>query len=106
MIDEVRLIELPVINDVRGNLTFVESERQIPFELKRVFYLYDVPGGSSRAGHALRTCHQLLVAVSGSGAPLPGLTQEATSTSSRVSQRRAHEPSRSPRIAESSSSGR
>ena len=61
-----RMIELPKINDPRGNLTFVEGGRHIPFEIKRVFYLYDVPGGASRAGHALKTCEQLLVAMSGS----------------------------------------
>jgi hypothetical protein len=63
---ECRIIELPVIRDARGNLTYAESESQIPFGIQRVFYLYDVPGGSQRAGHALRTCHQFLVAVSGS----------------------------------------
>lgn len=61
-----RIIELPRINDPRGNLTFVESTRHIPFELKRVFYLYDVPGGESRAGHALKRCHQFIIASSGS----------------------------------------
>ncbi len=65
-LSECRLILLPKIQDQRGNLTFIESEQQIPFELRRVFYLYDVPGGESRAGHALKTCHQFLVAVSGS----------------------------------------
>ena len=61
-----RIIELPKISDPRGNLTFIESARHIPFEIKRVFYLYDVPGGSERAGHALTTCHQFLIAMSGS----------------------------------------
>jgi len=65
-LSECRLISLPKIQDQRGNLTFIESEQQIPFKLRRVFYLYDVPGGESRAGHALKTCHQFLVAVSGS----------------------------------------
>jgi len=65
-LSECRLISLPKIQDQRGNLTFIESESQIPFALKRVYYLYDVPGGESRAGHALKTCHQFLVAVSGS----------------------------------------
>jgi hypothetical protein len=60
------LIELPKINDPRGNLTFVEGNRHLPFEIKRVFYLYDVPGGADRAGHALKTCHQFLIAMSGS----------------------------------------
>lgn len=65
-IQDCRIIELPKINDPRGNLTFVESNRHIPFEIKRVFYLYDVPGGETRAGHALKRCHQLLIANSGS----------------------------------------
>ncbi len=60
------LVDLPRITDPRGNLTFVESDRHIPFPISRVFYLYDVPGGAVRAGHALKTCHQFLVAMSGS----------------------------------------
>ena len=61
-----RIIELPRITDPRGNLTFVEGDRHVPFAIRRVFYLYDVPGGETRAGHALRTCHQFIVAMSGS----------------------------------------
>jgi hypothetical protein len=61
-----KVIELPKITDPRGNLTFVESERHIPFEIKRIFYLYDVPGGEARAGHALKECHQFIIAISGS----------------------------------------
>ncbi len=61
-----QLIELPVRPDHRGNLTFVEGGRHIPFDIQRVFYLYDVPGGQSRAGHALKSVEQVLVAVSGS----------------------------------------
>lgn len=61
-----RLVELPKILDSRGNLTFIQNNQQIPFEMKRIFYLYDVPGGESRAGHALKTCQQFLVATSGS----------------------------------------
>lgn len=60
------LIELPKIADPRGNLTFIEGKRHMPFEIKRVFYLYDVPGGAIRAGHALKTCHQFVIAMSGS----------------------------------------
>jgi hypothetical protein len=63
---DCRIIELPRINDPRGNLTYVESNRQIPFATERIFYLYDVPGGTSRAGHALRESHQFLIATSGS----------------------------------------
>ena len=65
-VENYKLIDLPKISDPRGNLTFVESGRHIPFEFKRVFYLYDVPGGESRAGHALKTCQQFVVAISGS----------------------------------------
>lgn len=65
-ITDCKLIDLPKINDPRGNLTFLESERHLPFEFKRIFYLYDVPGGAVRAGHALKTCSQFLIAVSGS----------------------------------------
>ena len=65
-IDQCSIINLPKITDPRGNLTFVEGERHIPFVIKRVFYLYDVPGGADRAGHALKKCHQFLIAMSGS----------------------------------------
>lgn len=61
-----RIITLPKITDVRGNLSFIESNKHIPFEIQRVFYLYDVPGGETRAGHALKTCAQFLIALSGS----------------------------------------
>jgi hypothetical protein len=63
---DCRVIDLPMISDPRGNLTFIEENRHIPFEIKRVFYLYDVPGGAVRAGHALRKCHQFIIAASGS----------------------------------------
>jgi dTDP-4-dehydrorhamnose 3,5-epimerase-like enzyme len=65
-LQECKLIDLPRINDPRGNLTFVESTRHIPFEIKRVYYLYDVPGGAMRAGHAHKTLEQFLIAMSGS----------------------------------------
>ena len=51
-IEKCRLLEFPIVSDPRGNLTFVEGGRQIPFDIRRVYYLYDVPGGSSRGGHA------------------------------------------------------
>jgi hypothetical protein len=62
---DCHLIELPKVHDARGNLTFIEGERHVPFDIRRVFYLYDVPGGSTRAGHALKTCHQFIVSLSG-----------------------------------------
>jgi len=63
---DCRIVELPRIGDPRGNLTFIEGHQHIPFEIKRVFYLYDVPGGATRAGHALKSCHQFIIAMSGS----------------------------------------
>ena len=66
MIDKCKIIDLPIINDPRGNLTFVESNRHIPFAIQRVYYLYDVPGGSERGGHAHKALHQLIIAMSGS----------------------------------------
>ena len=63
---DCKILDMPKISDVRGNLTFIESGRQIPFEFKRVYYLYDVPGGSDRGAHAHRTLHQFFVAMSGS----------------------------------------
>lgn len=66
MIERCRIIELPKIHDPRGNLTFIEGGRHVPFDIKRVYYLYDVPGGESRAGHAHKTLEQLLIAISGS----------------------------------------
>jgi hypothetical protein len=63
---ECRIIDLPKINDPRGNLTFIEAERHVPFEIRRVYYLYDVPGGAERGGHAHRAMHQFIIAMSGS----------------------------------------
>lgn len=65
-IDDCRIIELPRIADPRGNLTFIEGTRHIPFEIRRVYYLYDVPGGATRAGHGHRSLQQLMIAISGS----------------------------------------
>jgi hypothetical protein len=62
----VRIIDLPKIGEPRGNLTFIENQRHIPFDIKRVYYLYDVPGGADRAGHAHKGLHQLIIAMSGS----------------------------------------
>ncbi len=60
------VIEFPRIQDRAGNLTPIEGSRDIPFEIERVFYIYDIPGGEDRGAHAHKTCHQLLIAASGS----------------------------------------
>ncbi len=65
-ISNCKFIEIPKISDARGNLSFVESERHIPFSIQRIYYLYDVPAGASRAGHAHKNLHQLYIPVSGS----------------------------------------
>lgn len=65
-IERCRIIDLPRIHDPRGNLTFIESDNHIPFDIKRVYYTYDVPGGSERGSHAHKQLQQLIVAMSGS----------------------------------------
>ncbi len=65
-LDQCQIFELPKISDVRGNLTFIEGKNHVPFDIKRVYYLYDVPGGAERGGHAHKGLHQLIVAMSGS----------------------------------------
>lgn len=64
--DDVRIIELPRIHDPRGNLTFIEGNSHVPFDIRRVYYLYDVPGGAERGGHAHKDLNQLIIAMSGS----------------------------------------
>lgn len=66
MLEKCKLIDLPVINDPRGNLTFIEESRHIPFPIKRAYYLYDVPGGATRGGHAHKALHQFVIAMAGS----------------------------------------
>jgi dTDP-4-dehydrorhamnose 3,5-epimerase-like enzyme len=63
---DCRVVDLPKIHDPRGNLTFIEGGSHVPFEIKRTYYLYDVPGGSSRGGHAHKQLKQLIIAMSGS----------------------------------------
>ena len=65
-IEQCVIIDLPKISDARGNLTFIEANRHVPFAIERVYYIYDVPGGSERGGHAHRGLHQLIIAMSGS----------------------------------------
>lgn len=62
----VRLIDLPKILDERGNLSFFQNRDQIPFEIKRVYWLYDVPGGELRGGHAFKDQQEVIIALSGS----------------------------------------
>lgn len=66
MINHCKLIELPKFNDARGNLSVIEGGQHIPFDIKRVYYLYDVPGGSDRGSHAHKNLHQFIVAMAGS----------------------------------------
>lgn len=61
-----KVITLPKITDERGNLTFIESNNQVPFEIQRVYWIYDVPGGQVRGGHAFKEQQELIVALSGS----------------------------------------
>ena len=64
--DEVRLIELPKVGDRRGNLSVIEERNHIPFKIERTFWIYDVPGGESRGGHAYHLTEEFIVALSGS----------------------------------------
>jgi oxalate decarboxylase/phosphoglucose isomerase-like protein (cupin superfamily) len=64
--DKPQLIQLPKFLDARGNLSFVEQENHIPFVIKRTYWLYDVPGGESRGGHAYKNNQEFIVALSGS----------------------------------------
>ena len=63
---DVQIIDLPKISDPRGNLTFAEAQLMVPFDIKRVYWVYDVPAGESRGGHAHKRLRQLLIALSGS----------------------------------------
>ncbi|MBE1205361.1 sugar 3,4-ketoisomerase [Aminobacter carboxidus] len=65
-IDKCHIVDLPKIADSRGNLTFIEGQRHVPFDIRRVYYLYDVPGGAERGGHAHKQLSQLIVAMAGS----------------------------------------
>lgn len=65
-INKPQVIELPKIQDIRGNLTFIQHPDHLPFEIKRVFWIYDVPGGETRGGHAYKKQHELIISLSGS----------------------------------------
>ena len=65
-IQKCKIIKLPKVQDSRGNLTYIENNTHIPFSIERVYYLYDVPGGESRASHAHKSLHQLFIALFGS----------------------------------------
>jgi WxcM-like, C-terminal. len=65
-INEVQLINLPKLLDPRGNLSFIEEENHVPFKIERVYWIYDVPGGEVRGGHAFKEQQELIVALSGS----------------------------------------
>lgn len=65
-LEQCRIIELPKIQNPKGNLTFIEGSRHVPFEIKRIYYLYDVPGGETRGGHAHKRLQQFILAASGS----------------------------------------
>ena len=61
-----QILQLPKIMDVRGNLSFLQNDDQIPFDIKRIFWIYDVPGGETRGGHAFKTQQELIIVISGS----------------------------------------
>ena len=65
-VKDCKIIELPKIQDPRGNLSFIEEEKHFPFKIKRAYWIYDVPGGQVRGGHAFRKQHEMIVAISGS----------------------------------------
>ena len=65
-IDKVKIIQFPKNLDTRGNLSFFENSNQIPFDIKRTYWIYDVPGGEIRGSHAFKESHELIVALSGS----------------------------------------
>jgi len=63
-IEKVKIINLPKIEDLRGNLSFIESKKHIPFDIKRVYWIYDIPGGEIRGSHAYRTLQEFIIALS------------------------------------------
>jgi len=65
LLKDVKVLELPKFTDPRGNLSFVEQLNHIPFEIKRTYWIYDVPGGENRGGHAFRQNEEFIIALSG-----------------------------------------
>ena len=65
-INDVRIVQLPKFENLRGNLCFIEDDNHIPFNIERVYWIYDVPGGEIRGGHAFKENHELIIALSGS----------------------------------------
>ena len=65
-VDDVKIVELPKFLDARGNLSFAEQNNHIPFEIKRTYWIYDVPGGEARGGHAFKENQEFVIALSGS----------------------------------------
>lgn len=66
IIEKVKILDLPKILDLRGNLSFLESNNHVPFEIKRTYWIYDVPGGEIRGSHAFKKSHEFIIALSGS----------------------------------------
>lgn len=64
-VNDVKLVELPCFKDPRGNLSFVEQNKQIPFHIQRTYWIYDVPGGECRGSHAFRATQEFIIAISG-----------------------------------------
>ncbi len=65
-VTECKMVDLPKVSNAQGNLTFIEGNNHVPFDIQRVYYLYDVPGGAIRGGHAHKNLHQMIIAMSGS----------------------------------------
>lgn len=63
---DCQVLEFPVVHDPQGKLAFIEQRRHVPFDIERVYHLYDVPGGATRGGHAHRACEEVLIAMAGS----------------------------------------
>lgn len=76
--NKCNMIELPKIIDVRGNLTFLQHPDHLPFDITRVFWIYDVPGGETRGGHAYQTQHEVIISLSGSFDVVVTLTDGTT----------------------------